>query len=263
MPRPRRSFAPDASYHVTLRCNNQAFDLRRPQARKALLFCIARAQVRFGFRLPGLCIMSNHVHYLIRPALPSDMPRLMHWLNWYSAMLLNRLLRRRGHFWERRYHAVAGPDRDTRHALHVLRYIHGNPRAARMAEGFDWPYGNYAAYARAVDDGLSVWHPAYLRLAPTLDLCARRYRLFCRRYQPVRKPQAWPRWGGWRLWLDIDPRRDPAQGSLFGSGARYRGGRKRVDEAPRLAVLRPAVLEAVEEFVCINQAAAAGRWDVA
>ena len=41
------------------------------------------------------------------------MPRLMHWLNWYSAMLLNRLLRRRGHFWERRYHAVAVPDRDT------------------------------------------------------------------------------------------------------------------------------------------------------
>jgi len=40
-------------------------------------------------------------------------------------------------------------------------------------------------------------------------------------------------------------------------------GRKRVDEAPRLAVLRPAVLEAVEEFVRINQAAAAGRWDVA
>jgi putative transposase len=44
------------------------------------------------------------------------MPRLMHWLKWYSAMLLNRPLRRRGHFWERRYHAVAVPDRDTGHS---------------------------------------------------------------------------------------------------------------------------------------------------
>ena len=68
--RPRRSFASGASYHVTLRCNNQAFDLRRPQARKTLMFCLARAQARFGFRLHGLCIMSNHVHYLIRLAVP-------------------------------------------------------------------------------------------------------------------------------------------------------------------------------------------------
>ena len=49
------------------------------------------------------------------------MSRLMHWLNWYSAMLLKRLLRRRGHSWERRYHAVAVPDCHTRHALYVLR----------------------------------------------------------------------------------------------------------------------------------------------
>jgi putative transposase len=259
MPRPRRAFVPGASYHVTMRCNNQAFDLRRPQARKALLFCIARAQARFGFRLHGLCIMSNHVHYLIRPAAPADMPRLMHWLNWYSAMLLNRLLRRRGHFWERRYHAVTVSDRDARHALYVLRYIHGNPRAARMAEGFDWPYGNYAAYACAADDGLSVWHPAYLRLGPTLDICARRYRLFCRRYRPEPKAQPRPRWGGWRLWLAIEPRRDPAQGSLFGHGARYRGGRKPEAGAFRLAVLRPAVLDAVERFVAVNRASAAGR----
>ena len=128
-----------------------------------------------------------------------------------------------------------------------------------MVEGFDWPYGNYAAYARALDDGLSTWHPAFLRLGSTLDLCARRYRMFCRLYRPEPKSQAWPRWGGWRLWLAIEPRRDLAQGSLFGSGARYRGGRKGVDEAPRLAVLRPAVLAAVERFVTINQASAAGR----
>ncbi len=38
-------------------------------------------------------------------------------------MLLNRLLRRRGRFWERRYHAVAVPDRDTFHALRVLREV--------------------------------------------------------------------------------------------------------------------------------------------
>lgn len=136
MARPRRSFKPGTSYHVTMRCNNQAFDLRRPQSRKAILFCLARARGKFDFALFGVCVMSNHVHYMIRPERPDDMPPLMHWLNWYSAMLLNRLLRRRGHFWERRYHATAVPDRDLRHALRLLRYIHANPRAAGMIKDY-------------------------------------------------------------------------------------------------------------------------------
>ena len=72
MPRPRRSFAAGTSYHVTMRCNNQAFDIRRPQARKVILFCLSKAQAKFDFQLSGLCVMSNHVHYLIRPAQPTD-----------------------------------------------------------------------------------------------------------------------------------------------------------------------------------------------
>ena len=47
MPRPRRSFEAATSYHVTMRCNNQAFDLRRPQARKVILFCLARLRTKF------------------------------------------------------------------------------------------------------------------------------------------------------------------------------------------------------------------------
>ena len=53
-------------------------------------------------------------------------------------MLLNRLLRRRGHFWEQRYHAAAVLEKDTDHALRVLRYIHANPRAAHMTEGYEY-----------------------------------------------------------------------------------------------------------------------------
>jgi putative transposase len=57
--------------------------------------------------------MSNHVHYFLKPEQPHQMSRLMHWLNWYCAMLLNRLLLRRGHFWEQRYHAEPDSDKDT------------------------------------------------------------------------------------------------------------------------------------------------------
>jgi len=200
--------------------------------------------------------MSNHVHYLIRPERPDDMPRLMHWLNWYSAMLLNRLLRRRGHFWERRYHAVAVPDRDSGHALRVLRYIHANPRAAGMIAGYEYAYSNYRSYTRPADDGLSAWHPAYFRLGATLDGCARRYALFCRRYRPEPKPQRWPRWGGWRLWREVDgsPAKAEGQADLFGAaGARHHGEPMRSRRTLPVVILRRDVLEEVDRFVSVNQ----------
>ncbi len=42
--------------------------------------------------------MRNHVHYLLTPDNPEELPKLMYWLNWYSAMCLNQLLKRTGHF---------------------------------------------------------------------------------------------------------------------------------------------------------------------
>ncbi|MEH2246885.1 transposase [Nostoc sp.] len=41
---------------------------------------------KYGFKLYALCILSNHVHYLIEPAAHQDLPKIMHFLNWYTAM---------------------------------------------------------------------------------------------------------------------------------------------------------------------------------
>ena len=58
-----------------------------------------------------------------------------------------------------------------------------------MIAGYDYAYSNYRSYARPADDGLSAWHPAYLRPDLTLDGCAGRYEQFCRRYRPEAKEQ--------------------------------------------------------------------------
>jgi putative transposase len=84
------------------------------------------------------------------------------------------LLRRRDHFWEQRYHAVAVPDQDTGHAVRVLRCIHANPKAAGIIAGFDHAFSNDRSYVRPAEDGLTAWQQAYLRLGPTLEACARR-----------------------------------------------------------------------------------------
>ncbi len=112
--------------------------------------------------------MANHLHLLLQPPQGRDLPRIMQWIGWYSAMALNRLTRRCGHFWEARYFSTPIDPGDTRRVLPTLRTIHANQKAAGVRKGFQDPYRNYGHYERLVGDGLSEWHPSFLQLAPTL-----------------------------------------------------------------------------------------------
>jgi putative transposase len=184
MARSTRQLKDGCCFHITMRCNNREFRLLRLDCRKVFLFALQRCREKFGFKLYGLCVMSNHVHYLLEPLAPEDLPRIMHWLNWYTAMCFNRMLNRTGHFWEKRYHCTGFPVGDHRRALNTLRYIHGNPKAAGMQRGFFYDFSNYGIYDRLSQDGITQWHPAFLALGTSLDLCAAAYRRFCLRYRP-------------------------------------------------------------------------------
>jgi putative transposase len=147
------------------------------------------------FKLYALCIMSNHVHYLIEPAQPGDLPKIMHFLNWYTAMCFNRMLRRTGLFCQKRYDCEGFLASDRERALNTLRYIHGNPKAAKMRYGLFYDFSNYVSYERLTDDGLTLWHPAFLRLGNSLEECARKYKGFCQKYKPQEKNPSKCHWG--------------------------------------------------------------------
>ena len=174
---------------------NREFKLSRRDCREVFLYAIKKAPDKYQFKLYALCIMSNPVHYLIEPAQSEDLPKIMHFLNWYTAMCFNRMLKRTGHFWEKRYYCDGFAPSDRERALNTLRYIHGNPKAAKMRKGFFYDFSNYGSYERLTDDGLTQWHPAFLQLGSTLEECAQKYRGFCQKYKPKGKPQAGPTGG--------------------------------------------------------------------
>lgn len=207
-----RDLKPGCCYHITLRCNNREFRLTRLECRDVLLYAIKRCQEIYGFKLYALCIMSNHVHYLLEPVQATDLPKVMHWLNWYTAMCFNRMLNRTGHFWEKRYHSTSFPSSDSRRALNTLRYIHGNPKAASMQQGWFYDYSNYGSYDRLTDDGITQWHPAFLALGQTLELCAAAYRRFCKKYKPQPKPEKKNHWGS-KLLARLKRQRQPQKQS--------------------------------------------------
>jgi putative transposase len=219
MSRAKRELIPGYSYHITIRCNNREFRLTRLECRQVLLYAIKKAIEKYGFKLYALCVMSNHIHYLIEPKDAEDLPKIMHWLNWYTAMCFNRMLNRTGHFWEKRYHSSGFPTTDTKRALNTLRYIHANPKAAGVQVGFFYDFSDYGVYDRLGDDGLTTWHPAFLSLGETLEECAAKYRGFCKKYRPRPKPETRNHWGS-KLLAGIKPKKrskksSPGQLSLW------------------------------------------------
>ena len=216
MPRQPRQLQAGYCYHVTTRCNNREFRLTSTECRNVFLYAIGKAIGKFKFKLYALCIMSNHVHYLLEPVEPEDLPKIMHWLNWYTAMCFNRILNRTGHFWEKRYYSSGFDKKDHNRALNTLRYIHANPKSAGMRQGFFYNFSNYGSYDRLTDDGLTEWHPSFLALGRTLDECAHNYRGFCRRYKPQPKSQKRKRshWGSKLLPVVSQPKGKKSAGQM-------------------------------------------------
>ncbi len=195
MARAKRLLPSGCSFHITLRCNSRQFLIAKALRRDVLLAVLKKTKQKFAVRVYGLCLMANHLHLLLRPDDASELPRVMHWFAWYSAMALNRLSGRCGHFWEARYFSTPIHPKDHRRMLNTLRYIHANPKAAGVRKGFYDPYSNYGHYGRLACDGISEWHPSFLQLASSLKGCSRRYERFCERYRHHAKAGAKCHWG--------------------------------------------------------------------
>ena len=131
MGRTQRKLPAGHSFHITLRCNSRQFLIAKCLRRDVLLAVLAKAKQRVSHRLDAVCLMANHLHLLLRPDDASELPRLMQWISWYSAMALNRLSGRCGHFWETRYYTNAIAPKDHRRVLNTLRSIHANPKDSR------------------------------------------------------------------------------------------------------------------------------------
>ena len=63
-----------------------------------LLAVLKKAQQKFAVKVYWLYLMASHLHFLVKREDAKDLPRLMHWFDWYSTMALNRLRGSCGHF---------------------------------------------------------------------------------------------------------------------------------------------------------------------
>jgi REP element-mobilizing transposase RayT len=93
------------------------------------------------YRLAAWTIMPNHVHVLCTPSAGHNLAEIMHSLKSYTANEANKILSRKGRFWQKEY--FDRYIRNIRHYSKVLAYIENNPVKARLCEEpGDWPFGS-------------------------------------------------------------------------------------------------------------------------
>jgi putative transposase len=104
---------------------------------------LRNAQRRTPLSLFVYCLMSTHIHLVVRPANDQELPEFMRWLCGTHAKRFNRdrAATGVGAVYQGRYRAF--PVQGDHHFLRVCRYVERNPLRARLvARAESWPWSS-------------------------------------------------------------------------------------------------------------------------
>lgn len=150
MPRVAREKSESGIYHVMVRGINRDDIFFDEADHMRYLQTIARVKNRIEFSVLAYCLMSNHVHLLLKEgdgvAIGQVMQRIgTSFVQWYNAKY-----ERVGHLFQDRFLSV--PVNTDEQFLAVLRYIHRNPVNAGITKTcLEYVWSSHAAYALKVE----------------------------------------------------------------------------------------------------------------
>ena len=108
------------------------------------------------YDLVAWCVMPNHVHVVVKPRVGHELPDILHSWKSFTAHEANKILKRKGQFWEEEYydHLI----RDEGDFGRCVEYVLANPEKARLKE-WKWlsstgvpPVENHAPQASPPDN---------------------------------------------------------------------------------------------------------------
>lgn len=172
MPRRPEPFVEGFFYHVY----NRGVDRQPIFFRDANYTFFARRlgqYLRPGVRGIAYCLMPNHYHLVLLLEDDSALQSAMHRLQMSYAKAVNHSLGRVGPLFQGRF--AARRVQSTEDLLHLSRYIHLNPVAARIVDRpGDWPHSSYRCYVGL--EQAAIVDPSVLLdiLSPDVALLAQR-----------------------------------------------------------------------------------------
>lgn len=153
MPRIARAVAIGYPHHIIQRGNNREKVFHDPEDRKQYLSLLKKYSEKRNCPVLVYCLMSNHVHILVRPASDASLYKMMQGVTLCYTQYANRKYRRTGRLWESRYHSCIVEEE--RYLWAVSRYIEQNPVRARMVKRAEaYPYSSARAHINGTEDGV-------------------------------------------------------------------------------------------------------------
>jgi len=143
MARAKRHYIPGQVWHLTHRCHKGEFLLKFARDKRRFLQWLFEAKRRYGLTILNYTLTSNHIHLLVVDDADRDtIPRSIQLVAGRCAQQYNERKKRKGAYWEDRYHATAVERGD--HLLRCLVYIDLNMvRAAVVNHPSKWSFGGY------------------------------------------------------------------------------------------------------------------------
>lgn len=121
MPRANRHYIPGYVWHITHRCHKQEFLLKFDKDRRRWRYWLFEAKKRYGFCVLNYIATSNHVHMLVVDTGKETIAKSLQLIAGRTAQEFNLRKKRKGAFWEDRYHATAVQTDE--HLIKCLVYI--------------------------------------------------------------------------------------------------------------------------------------------
>lgn len=144
MPRPPRVLSESGCYHVMLRGTGKRLIFETDDDRLEFLAQAGRAFAKWNVDVLAWCLMSNHVHLLVRDS-DRELSSAMRSLASSYASYFNRETGHVGHVFGGRFGSK--PIESDEQLLAVLLYIHDNPAAAGICAAGEYRWSSYQDYA--------------------------------------------------------------------------------------------------------------------
>lgn len=109
MARANRHYIPGCIWHITHRCHKKEFLLKFHRDKRKWLSLLYEAKKRFTLKVLNYSITSNHIHLLVYDNGKSrdTIPNSIQLMAGRTGQDFNLRKKRKGAFWEDRYHATA------------------------------------------------------------------------------------------------------------------------------------------------------------
>ncbi len=143
MARAHRHFIPGYIWHLTHRCHKREFLFRFSRDRSRWIQLLYEARKRYGLSILNYVVTCNHIHLMvIDNGNPKVIPSTMQYIAGRTGQEYNQRKKRKGAFWQDRYHATAIESGD--YLWQCLVYVDLNMvRAGVVDHPSQWKWGGF------------------------------------------------------------------------------------------------------------------------